>query len=199
MRCYAPNELEVSSQLRDEAEEETIRRLLIRKQDLMIQLEQLESAGSSELIMEPEIDPATVKLVYDDDFLKLVVEMGGSLIHAVVIFAQGVLANGESHACHLFPARTSCHVALPLVRHLAVDLRISILVSWPQWQEDQVEDQHDLLHVVDVVAPLPTFALIRWVVPQSSPHVLKSNYQVKVRLQERIQRVTHPFEISTLI
>ena len=93
MRCYAPNELEVSSQLRDEAEEETIRRLLIRKQDLLIQLEQLESAGSSELIMEPEIDPATVKLVYDDDCLKLVVEMGGSLIHAVVIFAKGVLAN----------------------------------------------------------------------------------------------------------
>ena len=182
MKCYAPSELEVTSQLRDEADEEAIRRMLIRKHDLLAQLEQLETAESSGIGigMDPESDPVKVELLYAEDCLKLSVAAAGRLIHAVVIFAEGI----PDYACHLLPAQASCHVALPLVRHLAADLRTSVFLA----QEDQHEDAEDRhLRVVDVVVPLPTFALIRWLLPASG--IGKCNYLVRVRLHERIQRV----------
>ena len=106
-------------------------------------------------------------------------------------FREGVFTNGESHACHLSPPQTSCQVALPLARHLGADLRISILMSSTLWHDDQEEDQEDHLRIIDTVLPLPTFALIRWIVPATAAglHAHKSNYLVRVRLHERIQRV----------
>jgi len=92
VKCYAPNELEVSSQLRDEVEEEAIRRMLIRKQDLLTQLEDLEMADNSRfgVDMQLEIGPPTVELVYDEHHLKLAVAATERQIHAVIIFALGI-------------------------------------------------------------------------------------------------------------
>ena len=123
---------------------------------------------------EPEID-----FIYDDTHLKLCARVVRTRIHALIIFAEGVLSNGESHVSHFNPPEASVSVALPLQRHLAVDLHIKILVDFPHSEDG-------CFSVVEAVQPLPTFALVKWTSATAPPAY---NFRVRFRLQERVQRV----------
>lgn len=162
--------------IKDEAEEEAIRRYLIRKQNLQAELEHIRNSGIAVEVTEQ----LQLELKHDVDSVVLSIQLDeGRLIHAVIIFAEGLFPNGESHAVHLSTPTSSVWMPLPIQRHLSVDLHINLLVGSPS---------NELLKVIEIVHPLPTFSRFKsvpWLLLESpSPR-----YRVKTRLQERIQRV----------
>lgn len=180
MRIYASSKIEIGLQGQNDAEEEAVQRLLIRKQNLTAELEMARALTPSDGSTAAELDQAEpeIDLVYDDTHLKLCVRVDGTRIRALLIFAEGVLPNGESHSSHFHPPEASVKVALPLQRHLAVDLHIKILVEC-------AHSEDGCFSVVEAVQPLPTFALVKWT--NGAPQTY--NFRVRFQLKERIQRV----------
>lgn len=184
---YLPSDLELTSldRIKDEnatqAEEEAIRRLIIRKQNLLAELEHIRHHAEHATVAETVDDEVQLTVKHDQENVLLELE-GGGLIHAVIIFAEGLFPNGESHALHLCPPSSSAKVSLPVQRNLAVDLHVNILL--------ESHSSNDILKVVEVVHPLPTFSRFKsvpWPSRTKNPSAL--HFRVRIRLQERIQRV----------
>ena len=187
VRSYLSSDLELTSldRIKDEAEEEVIRRLLIRKQNLLAELEhKQQNVGSPEESSAPEpMEQVTkLELTHDEENVLMSVDVeGGGLVHAVIIFAEGLFPNGESHALHLHPPISSVRMPLPVQRHLAVDLHVNVLVD---------SSSNELLKVIEIIHPLPTFSRFKsapWPSTTKSPSA--TLFRVRTRLQERIQRV----------
>lgn len=170
-------ELTTLERIKDEAEEETIRRYLIRKQNLLAELEHVRNSGTSSTETTDEFQ---LELTHDLDNVVLSIQVDeGRLIHAIIVFAEGLFPNGESHAVHLSPPTSSARMPLPVQRNLAVDLHVNLLVGFPS---------NELLKVIETVHPLPTFSCFKSV-PWLTASLPSTRYRVKTRLQERIQRV----------
>ena len=187
VRSYLSSDLELTSldRIKDEAEEEVIRRLLIRKQNLLAELEhKQQNVGSPEESSAPEpMEQVTkLELTHDQENVLMSVDVeGGGLVHAVIIFAEGLFPNGESHALHLHPPISSVRMPLPVQRHLAVDLHVNVLVD---------SSSNELLKVIEIIHPLPTFSRFKSVPwPSTTESPSATLFRVGIRLQERIQRV----------
>ena len=187
VRSYLSSDLELTSldRIKDEAEEEVIRRLLIRKQNLLAELEhKQQNVGSPEESSAPEpMEQVTkLELTHDEENVLMSVDVeGGGLVHAVIIFAEGLFPNGESHALHLYPPISSVRMPLPVQRHLAVDLHVNVLVD---------SSSNELLKVIEIIHPLPTFSRFKSVPwPSTTKSPSATLFRVRTRLQERIQRV----------
>ena len=187
VRSYLSSDLELTSldRIKDEAEEEVIRRLLIRKQNLLAELEhKQQNVGSPEESSAPEpMEQVTkLELTHDEENVLMSVDVeGGGLVHAVIIFAEGLFPNGESHALHLYPPISSVRMPLPVQRHLAVDLHVNVLVD---------SSSNELLKVIEIIHPLPTFSRFKSVPwPSTTESPSATVFRVRTRLQERIQRV----------
>lgn len=164
---------------KEEAADEAMRRLLIRKQNLLSEIEMLQHRPPANIEEGHDDDqPVEVDLKHESEELVLVCEThNGRSIHAIIIFAEGIFPNGESHAVHFsapFASKRTVH--FPISRNLSADLHINIIV---ETSDDEVFD------VFEVVRSLPTFALFRHV-PKSTSVM---DFKVKFKLQERIQRV----------
>lgn len=184
MRSYLSSDLELSTldRIKDEAEEEVIRRLLIRKQNLLAELEHIRNVGPPSSAVAEATEQVGLELTHDEENVLMSIQLdGGGLIQAIIIFAEGLFLNGESHALHLCPPSSSVRMPLPVQRHLAVDLHVNVLVNSPSYE---------LLKVIEIVHPLPTFSRFKsipW--PSTAKSPLATVFRVKTRLQERIQRV----------
>lgn len=150
--------------------------LLIRKQNLLAELELIQQARPCAEAVNEEVH---LTLTHNQENV-LVQLKGGGMINAVIIFAEGLFSNGESHALHYNPPRTSAGIPLPVQRNLAVDLHVNVLVGTPN---------SELLKVVEVVHPLPTFSRFKSVSWSSIESLPALQFRVTARLQERIQRV----------
>lgn len=185
VRSYLSSDLKLTSldRIKEEAEEEAIRRLLIRKQNLLAQLEHTQLTNvTTEVTETPE--QVNIELTHDEENLLLLAEVeGSSLIYALIIFAEGLFPNGESHALHVCPPTSTVRMPLPVQRHLAVDLHINVLL--------ESVNSDNVLKVIEIIHPLPTFSRLKSVPwPSGTNGFPITQYRVKTRLQERIQRVT---------
>ncbi|XP_057373996.1 Bardet-Biedl syndrome 2 protein-like isoform X1 [Daphnia carinata] len=179
---YLPSDLESTSldRIKDEyatqAEEEAIRLLLIGKQNLLAELEHIRQSGPSTEVADEEMH---LTLTHNQENVLLQLE-GGGMINAVIVFAEGLFANGESHALHYDPPRTSVGIPLPVQRNLAVDLHVNAIFGSPN---------SELLKVVEIVHPLPTFSRFKSVSWSSAENPSALQFRITARLQERIQRI----------
>ena len=182
MKIYTAGETAVGDKLgpnQAPAEEESIRQLLIHKQDLEAELRNLL------LLSESTADTAasssvTVDFVQSSRAELHVKVTGQRLIYAVAIFAEGVFLNGESHVASYQQPKSTVVVALRLIRQIRADLHLKILIGSPE---------AEILQVVHSVKCVPAFALMKFN-PLFYPNAL--SFQVRFRIQERIQRVS-PF------
>lgn len=183
---YLPSDLELTSleRIKDEhatqAEEEAIRRLIIRKQNLLAELEHIRHHAENSTVAEIADDRVQLTVKHDQEHVLLELE-GGGLIRAVIIFAEGLFPNGESHALHQDPPTSSARIPLPVQRNLAVDLHVNVLLD--------SHGNNELLKVIEVVHPLPTFSRFKSVPWPSTENPSALHFRVRIRLQERIQRV----------
>lgn len=190
VRSYLSSDLELTTldRIKDEAEEEAIRRLLIRKQNLLAELEHVNTSTS--LTVAEVTGQVQLGLTHDHENVVLLIQLdGGGLIQAAIIFAEGLFPKGESHAVHLSTPSSSTRIPLPVQRHLAVDLHVNVLVVSPS---------NEVLKVIEIVHPLPTFSRfkpVEWTVRKSL--VSNSRFRIRTRLQERIQRVVIECSIFT--
>ncbi len=193
---YLPSDLELTSleRIKDEhasqAEEEAIRRLIIRKQNLLAELEHIRNHAENSTVAEITDDRVQLTVKHDQEHVLLELE-GGGLIRAVIIFAEGLFPNGESHALHQDPPSSSAKIPLPVQRNLAVDLHVNVLLD--------SHSNNELLKVIEVVHPLPTFSRFKSVAwpPTKTPSAL--HFRVRIRLQERIQRVYNIILVFLLV
>lgn len=183
VRSYLPSDLELTTldRIKDEAEEESIRRLIIRKQNLLAELEHVRNMESSSHA-EDSTELVQLELAHDKENVILSISLEGSrTIHAMIIFAEGLFPNGESHAVQYPQPSRTAQMPLPVQRHLAIDLHINLLVNL---------SNNDLLKVIEIVHPLPTFSRFKHVPwPRIAAGILSTQFRVTTRLQERIQRV----------
>lgn len=173
-------ELTTLDRIKDEAEEEAVRRLLIRKQNLIAEIEHIQNMESSNV--EDSTELVQLELTHDKESVVLSITLEGNrTIHAMIIFAEGLFPNGESHALQFSQPKSSAQMPLPVQRHLAIDLHINLLVNL---------SQNDILKVIEIVHPLPTFSRFKQVPwPKSTKNILSTQFRVTARIQERIQRV----------
>lgn len=183
---YLPSDLESTSldRIKDEyatqAEEEAIRMLLIRKQNLLAELEHIRQSGTSTEVADEDMH---LTLTHNQENVLLRLE-GGGMIDAVIVFAEGLFSNGESHALHYDSPRASAGIPLPVQRNLAVDLHVNAIFGSPN---------SELFKVVEIVHPLPTFSRFKSVSWSSVENLSALRFRITARLQERIQRVKFLF------
>ena len=177
VRIYAPSKLELSHRGRNsQMDDDAMRQLLIRKQNLEAELMHYEILAQTPHSSKSVAPSAQIELVQSNQ-IELHIKMELKWIHAVVVLSESVFIHGESHVTHFQPPQLAVVVAVPLQRHLAVDLHIKILTGSP-------EDEH--LQVIESVKPVPTFVLFKLVPDRPDAGFA---YHVKFRVQERIQRV----------
>lgn len=170
-----PNQLAIAKRSdRKEVEEEAIRQLLIHKQNLRAELQNFES-----LVQNVKTDvnlDAKIEIVYSQG-VSLLIETAPNLIYAVLIFCEGVFANGESQVTIVEPAKVRVEIALNLHKHQSADLILKIMFGVPD---------SDFMHVIEANKSVPTFTMLKY---QSPAKKNWSDYKVLFRSQERIQRV----------
>lgn len=180
------NDLELSTldRIRDEADEETVRRLIIRKQNLIAQLELIQQQQSTRHDKKTSVrgENVRVELVHDQKelILEILAENEQCRIHGVIVFAEGIFSNGESHAVELLHHQPGSPVRLPLPvqRNSVVDLHVNVLLDF-----SPAVDR--LLRVVEIVHQLPNFARFKRIENFGRRSV--TSYRIKFRFQERIQ------------
>ena len=194
MRVYVPNQLELNQRSRaSQLEEETIRQLLIRKQDLETELQHREAVAAVAGAEAPSRrrpapvaagDQVDIHLVQSEQRVELhVVVRPAQPVHAVAVLAESVLADGESHVTFFpRPALTlsaPAVVTLPLRRPLAADVYVRVLTG---------AADAECLAVVEAVKSLPTFAQLKLVPAGGAPngHAYRVRFSVE---KERVQRV----------
>lgn len=185
VRSYLSSDLELPAveKAKEEAADEAMRRLLIRKQDLLAEIEMIQQRPPADEAHSDE-HSINVSLMHENGELVLACETSnGRSIHALVVFAEGIFPNGESYAVRFgAPGWTKRNVRLPVQRNLSADLHISVVV-------ESAAGDDEVFDVFEMVRSLPTFALFRsvpWPIDSASS---VTDYRVKFKLQERIQRV----------
>lgn len=141
-----PSDLELAmlDRIKEEAEEEAMRRLMIRKQNLLAELELLQTSAP----VPADDDPAvSMRLEFDEEALVLAVDAShGRVIRGVILFAEGLFPNGESHAVLLDRPSPSVKVPLPVQRNAALDLHVNVMLGHADSTLWQVPSNAHLRH-----------------------------------------------------
>uniref|UniRef100_A0A8D0GH17 Bardet-Biedl syndrome 2 protein homolog n=1 Tax=Sphenodon punctatus TaxID=8508 RepID=A0A8D0GH17_SPHPU len=189
VRGYLPGSQELKGNLMDtNAEQDLIRELSQKKQNLLLELRNYEENTKVELSTQVnEVDgergviPANTQLQtalsvnLGSDSQSAHVELcistsNDTLIRAVLIFAEGIF-EGESHVVHPSPRNLSGHIQVPLTppKDVPVDLHIEAF-----------------FHVFELTRQLPRFSMYALSSPVSAPEPLS---YVNFTISERVQRV----------
>ena len=196
-----PSDLKLTAveHAKEEAEEEIFRRLQIRKQTLLAELEFIQQQKvdkTSEVFKVATNKSIRMELIHGDDSVELLVQVDpdvGLSVEAVIVFAEGVFTNGESQAtCRPDLDSPSTSVRLPLsIQNIGIsaDLHVNILLN--QISSNASETAENILQEIELVCSLPTFARLK-PIPWPTKRGMDESalYRIKLRLQERIQRVT---------
>ncbi|ELU16233.1 hypothetical protein CAPTEDRAFT_171644 [Capitella teleta] len=202
VRGYQPAGQEMKGNLMDtNVEQETIRELSQRKQNLLLELKNYEENQKAANMDRPsglgELDQQQMGIIPANTQLQttLNVNMGSesqrphvelfiattneTIIQAVLIFAEGIF-DGESHVVHPPTATLSSSVRVPIVppKDVPVDLHIKAFVG---------NKNSSQFHVFELTRQLPRFSMYSLADPKAEIPLPKSN--VTLTLNERINRV----------
>ena len=195
-----PSDLKLTAveHAKEEAEQDIFRRLKIRKQNLLDELEFIQrqkidktSSDYGEELPLANNNNIHAELVHGKDSVELLINVDqsvGLLVAAVIVFAEGIFKNGESHAVHFREPSISARLPLPIQKiGFSTDLHINILLNENSTSSETTDE---LLQTIQLVKSLPTFARLKPVRPLPKESVsLSARYRIKLRLQERLQRV----------
>ncbi|XP_005152310.1 BBSome complex member BBS2 isoform X1 [Melopsittacus undulatus] len=195
IRGYLPGGEEMKGNLMDtSAEQDMIRELSQKKQNLLLELRNYEESAKAELNTK-KIDgqrgmiPANTQLQ-----TALLVNLGSdnrsahvelcisttndTIIRAVLIFAEGIF-EGESHVVHPSPQNLSGCIRVPLTpaKDVPVDLHIKAFVGYRNSTQ---------FHVFELTRQLPRFSMYALSSPDSSAEPLSF---VNFTMNERPQRI----------
>uniref|UniRef100_A0A4W3H9J9 Bardet-Biedl syndrome 2 protein homolog n=1 Tax=Callorhinchus milii TaxID=7868 RepID=A0A4W3H9J9_CALMI len=195
VRGYLPASLEMKGNLMDtNVEQELIRDLSQRKQNLLLELRNYEENSKVSLSREREgqvgVIPANTQLQ-----TALSVNVGNStrsphvelsvstsndtIIRAVLIFAEGIF-DGESYVVHPSSGNVSGQVQVPIIppKDVPVDLHIKAFVGY----RNSVQ-----FHVFELTRQLPRFSMYALLTASDTP--LEPQGYVTFTVSDRIQRV----------
>uniref|UniRef100_A0A8B9FPX2 Bardet-Biedl syndrome 2 protein homolog n=1 Tax=Amazona collaria TaxID=241587 RepID=A0A8B9FPX2_9PSIT len=195
IRGYLPGGEEMKGNLMDtSAEQDLIRELSQKKQNLLLELRNYEGSAKAELSTK-KIDgqrgviPANTQLQ-----TALLVNLGSdshsahvelcisttndTIIRAVLIFAEGIF-EGESHVVHPTPQNLSGCIRVPLTpaKDVPVDLHIKAFVGYRNSTQ---------FHVFELTRQLPRFSMYALSSPDSAAEPLSF---VNCTMNERPQRI----------
>ncbi|NXD15450.1 BBS2 protein, partial [Nothocercus nigrocapillus] len=197
VRGYLPGGQEMKGNLMDSSvEQDLIRELSQKKQNLLLELRNYEENAKAELNAQlKETDgrrgviPAntqlqtalSVNLGSDSQsaHVELCISTNDTIIRAVLIFAEGIF-EGESHVVHPSLQNLSSCVRVPLTppKDVPVDLHIKAFVGF----RDSTQ-----FHVFELTRQLPRFSMYALSSPDSATEPLS---YVNCTMNERAQRVS---------
>uniref|UniRef100_A0A8C0GV48 Bardet-Biedl syndrome 2 protein homolog n=1 Tax=Chelonoidis abingdonii TaxID=106734 RepID=A0A8C0GV48_CHEAB len=197
VRGYLPGSQEMKGNLMDtSAEQDLIRELSQKKQNLLLELRNYEENSKAELSVQVNeadgqrgVIPANTQLQtalsvnLGSDSQAAHVELcistsNDTIIRAVLIFAEGIF-EGESHVVHPSLQNLSGRIQVPLTppKDVPVDLHIKAFVGYRSSTQ---------FHVFELTRQLPRFSMYALSSPDSVPEPLSF---VNFTISERVQRV----------
>ncbi|XP_015276879.1 PREDICTED: Bardet-Biedl syndrome 2 protein isoform X1 [Gekko japonicus] len=198
VRGYLPGNQEMKGSFADStAEQDLIRELSQKKQNLLLELRNYEENAKqvelntqvTEMDGQRGVIPANTQLQttlavnLGSDTQSAHVELcistsNDTIIRAALIFAEGIF-EGESHVVHPNLQNVSSRIKVPLTppKDVPVDLHIKAFVGYKNSMQ---------FHVFELTRQLPRFAMYTLSKPDSAP---EPRSFVKFTISERVQRV----------